>query len=112
MQKIRSISGLKALCTIGIILFHYYVYLCNRDENMIPAKVAKFFWKNGDLYVSLFFLISGFLLAFNYKDKIENYSLSQFVKVRFIRMYPSLFIITLVSAILSILEVPIMGGGK
>ncbi len=110
MQKIKSISGLKALSTIGITLFHYYIYLCNRDENVIPIKFAKFFWKNGDLYVALFFLISGFLLAFNYKEKIESYSLSLFLKRRFLKMYPSIIIITLISAILTAIEVHIVGG--
>lgn len=80
---IRGFDGLRALAIIGITLFH-----------MFPQTI-----RGGYLGVSLFFVLSGCLLAYTCEKKgaAGSFPLIAYFRKRIARIYPSLLIMMLVT---------------
>ena len=79
-QKIEVLESLRGIAATCVALYHFPA------SNYI-TDIA--FIKNSDLMVDLFFVISGFVIALNYSDKIiDRQSLIAFQKRRFWRLYP------------------------
>lgn len=80
---IRGLDGLRALAIIGITLFH-----------MFPQTI-----RGGYLGVSLFFVLSGCLLAYTCEKKGDagSFPLLSYYRKRIARIYPSLLIMMLVT---------------
>lgn len=74
--------------------FAFIVFLSHLDylpkEEVLFNDIYKGILRHGSLGVSFFFILSGFILAFNYKDKIisEEISLKDFWAARIARIYP------------------------
>ena len=89
---IPALTGVRALAAYLVFISHYcYVF----DDNF-PHIVQRFF---GEFHigVSVFFVLSGFLITFRYYD---NFHLTvdwfkQYLKNRVARIYPMYFILTL-----------------
>lgn len=82
-NRINGIDGLKAIAITGVTLFH-----------MFPETV-----QGGYLGVSLFFVLSGYLLAYNSHNQVNSGRfniLSYYIK-RINRIYPSLIIMLLMT---------------
>ncbi|MDO4466649.1 MAG: acyltransferase [Bacillota bacterium] len=75
---IQGLDGIRALAIIGVTLFHLF-------PNVI---------KGGYLGVSLFFVLTGFLLAVTSK---KEFHLFKYFKKRIVRIYPALFIVVFIS---------------
>ena len=59
----------------------------------MPFPVLGRFWKYGYLGVGLFFLISGFVILMS----VQNKTLSEFIKSRFLRLYPTYWLCLLIT---------------
>jgi peptidoglycan/LPS O-acetylase OafA/YrhL len=73
------LDGLRGLAAYCVVVYH-------------GPLVA---WcRNGWLAVDFFFILSGFVIAHSYGKKLDGHHLSflEFVKLRFIRLYPMIFI--------------------
>jgi peptidoglycan/LPS O-acetylase OafA/YrhL len=73
------LDGLRGLAAYCVVVYH-------------GPLVA---WcRNGWLAVDFFFILSGFVIAHSYGNKLDGHHLSflEFVKLRFIRLYPMIFI--------------------
>ena len=83
-SRIYGLDGLRTLAIIGITLFH-----------MFPSVM-----KGGYMGVSLFFVISGYLLAVTAERKRRRgeYSAVSFYEKRLLRIYPALLLVLLISA--------------
>lgn len=79
-KQIVGLDGLRTLAAVGVLLFH-----------MFPRTV-----KGGYFGVILFFVISGFLTAYNEVRK-GGTPIPVYYKKRFFRIYPSLIIMLFVS---------------
>ena len=77
-NRICGLDGLRAIAIIAVILYH-----------MFPFTI-----KGGFLGVSLFFVLSGFLLSVSAESlrKKRKFSISGFYKKRLIRIYPALVV--------------------
>jgi len=80
--RLDALMGLRCLAAIGIVLFHFsnpqwFGFLA-------PVVNAGFVW------LGLFFLLSGFVLAYNYAGRARTGKLDRvrFWKARFTRLYP------------------------
>ncbi len=74
-----ALTGIRTLLAIFILLFHF-----------TPAGLGPLYAiiDNGYVFVSFFFLISGYILAYNYLDRPERLRLADFWVARLSRLYP------------------------
>ena len=95
MKKVilSPLTGIRFFAAIYVILFHNIGFF--KDS---PGFVFNFL-KHGYVGVSLFFVLSGFILTYNYIEAFgENYlDNKKFWLARFLRLYPIYFISIIVS---------------
>ncbi len=89
---IPALTGVRALAAYLVFISHFY-YVFGES---IPQPVQKFF-REFHIGVTIFFVLSGFLIAFRYYD---NFSLTkdwfkQYLKNRVARIYPMYFLLTI-----------------
>lgn len=99
LKKIPGLDGLRAIAVIGVILYHLF-----------PSTI-----KGGFLGVSLFFVLSGYLISITSENSWSNkkFSIIDFYKKRIKRIYPSLIIVVLLTAgLLKILAPNVLNGIK
>ena len=96
-KYISGLDGLRGIAVIGVTLYH-----------MFPYEV-----KGGFLGVSLFFVLSGYLIAVTSKNKWENdkFDLLCFYKNRIKRIYPSLLVVIFATiGVLKLIDPEILNG--
>src|SRR4051812_12601392 len=97
---------IKPLTSLRFI-FALMVFAChlpyNKIENTVFVSLYNQFFYEGYLGVSFFFILSGFILALNYKGPIIENKLnySDFYIGRFARIYPLHFLTLLITIPLS-----------
>jgi len=95
MQPLRTycapLDGLRAVAILGVILFHF----------------SGGWFSGGFVGVDIFFVISGYIITRNIlNDRLDGvFSLSQFFKKRFLRLFPALLVVILASVLVSVLYV-------
>ncbi len=74
-----ALTGIRTLLALSILLFHF-----------TPAGLGPLYAiiDNGYVFVSFFFLMSGYILAYNYLDRPDGLRLSDFWVARLSRLYP------------------------
>jgi peptidoglycan/LPS O-acetylase OafA/YrhL len=74
-----ALTGLRTWLAFAIVLFHF-----------TPAGLGPFYpiIDNGYVFVSFFFLISGYILAYNYLDRPARLNIADFWVARLSRLYP------------------------
>lgn len=87
-NKINSLETLRGFAALAVAFYHY-------------PSTSFLHIKGGDLGVYFFFVLSGFVIALNYFDKITNVNnLIKFQIKRFFRLYPiHIFVLFLVLGI-------------
>ena len=83
-----ALTGLRALAAGWVVLFHYRADLVALVPWLAPADL---FMRAGYLGVDLFFPLSGFVLAYNYADRLRRFSwrgTRSFIQNRFARVWP------------------------
>lgn len=89
---IPALTGVRALAAYLVFISHYaYAF----DENF-PRAVQRFL-NEFHIGVTIFFVLSGFLIAFRYVDnfKLTGNWFRQYLKNRVARIYPMYFLLTL-----------------
>jgi peptidoglycan/LPS O-acetylase OafA/YrhL len=89
MPRIHKLDGLRGLFALFVVLFHFNI-------NNAPATlVNNFFVRQSFIFVDFFFILSGYVITITYNDRINSSkSFLQFLKKRFIRLYPMLLFST------------------
>jgi peptidoglycan/LPS O-acetylase OafA/YrhL len=74
-----ALTGIRTLLAFNIVLFHF-----------TPPHLGLLrpFVENGFVFVNVFFLISGYILAYNYADRGATLVKREFWLARFSRLYP------------------------
>ena len=87
-SKIQALTGIRGIAAVWVVLLH----LSPKYEILIPAwKYGDFFISLGGEGVSLFYLLSGYILAYVYKAETFSFSWSHystFLRHRIFRIYP------------------------
>jgi peptidoglycan/LPS O-acetylase OafA/YrhL len=83
-----ALTGIRTLLAIFIILFHF-----------TPPHLGLLypFIDNGYVFVGVFFLISGYILTYNYAGRGKSLSKREFWLARFSRLYPVYLLVLLLS---------------
>lgn len=86
--QLPALTGIRTLLALAIVLFHF-----------TPPHLGIFFpfIDNGYVFVSVFFLISGYVLTYNYADRAQTLSKREFWLARFSRLYPVYFLVLILS---------------
>lgn len=86
----RGIDGLRGIAAIGIAWFAHYYFLVPDDTFPFYNGITHWLWYFSTYFVDLFFVISGFVMVYAYREKIVKgqVSFTEFVKKRLMRFYP------------------------
>jgi len=90
-----GLTGLRSLLALTILLFHFTPagLTWSRHPSITLYPVINI----GYVFVSFFFLISGFILSYNYADRPERVNAVDFWMARFSRLYPVYVLTMLIS---------------
>lgn len=84
-MRITKLDGLRGIFSMMIVIHHY-------NEAYLPQWFYDFFViRQSYIVVDFFFVLSGFVIALNYNFIKTGNELWEFIKKRFIRLYPLLF---------------------
>ena len=88
--KIKGFDMVRSICTIGIVLYHFSF---NFIEYGISGEHFYFdVFTNGDwgnMFVAIFFMLSGALLWYNYEDRFE---IKSFYLKRWLSIFPMFYL--------------------
>jgi len=89
-RALPALTGVRFIAAFYVVVFHALPWLQQRFA--LPQTVHTFLG-NGYLAVSLFFILSGFILTYTYEGQIEGKSNRiHFWEARFARIYPVYFL--------------------
>ncbi|WP_051978588.1 acyltransferase family protein [Edaphobacter aggregans] len=83
-----ALTGIRTLLAFNIVLFHF------TPPHLGPIRP---FVEHGFVFVNVFFLISGFILSYNYFDRGANLNKRDFWFARFSRLYPVYLLVLILS---------------
>ncbi len=83
-----ALTGIRTLLAFNIVLFHF------TPPHLGPLHHIV---NNGYVFVNVFFLISGYILTYNYADRAETLVKRDFWLARFSRLYPVYLLALLIS---------------
>lgn len=93
-KKIDALHGLRGLAAYGVVLYHVFAMLRNR--NLVPRApdtwAGRMLENAGGYFVSLFFCISGFLIV---QSLIRHANVKEFAGNRVKRIYPAFIVLHL-----------------
>jgi peptidoglycan/LPS O-acetylase OafA/YrhL len=86
--SLPALTGIRTLLAFNIVLFHF-----------TPPHLGLLrpFVQNGFVFVNVFFLISGFILTYNYFDRGASLDKREFWLARFSRLYPVYLLVLIIS---------------
>ena len=99
--RLDGLTGLRFFAAAWVFTFHFFVYTVAGA----PAWVLRF-QNAGHAAVSLFFVLSGFVLAYNYAATLADGSVSRarFFRLRLARVWPLYALVTLVEIPLALAQ--------
>lgn len=96
---LKALTGIRFFAALGVVIYHY------PEANSLPTfswfpKYFSYITRYGYIGVSVFFVLSGFILAYNYLDSLNKKSIDyqRFWLNRFARVYPLYFFALFLSA--------------
>ncbi len=97
MKRLSNLDYLRGLAAFGIMIYHYM-------SHTFGAFAAETFMGRVGIYgVSIFYVLSGLTLYYVYYDKMKPdiKDVSVFFKKRFFRIFPLLWLVTLIAILIS-----------
>lgn len=89
-RTLPALTGVRFLAAFYVVLVHGLPWL--RQKYRLPLALQTFLG-NGYLAVNLFFILSGFILAYTYQDQVEGKeNRFRFWEARIARIYPVYFL--------------------
>lgn len=104
--RLPQLDGLKIFFCFAVVMWHYYANFAHLDVNNAYNLIPNIVYRRGYLGVEFFFMVSGFFIAHNYKEHLNEKKISAvfFVKKRFISLYPMYFVACSLGMILAICD--------
>lgn len=111
-KRIKSLDSLKGIACIIIACLWHYQNMQPRDLGMPMQSVFEIFYLYGQYFVELFFMISGFVMAYCYRNKIEDgeYFLT-YISKRYKHLYPLFFVTLMYISVFQAVYSVLSGGG-
>ncbi|HEY9685945.1 MAG TPA: acyltransferase [Coleofasciculaceae cyanobacterium] len=100
---LKNLTGLRFYAALMVFLTHFVLF--KYTFNLQDGPVFVFFEGMGAIGVSLFFVLSGFILTINYAGPdAKPLNLKQFYLARFARVYPVFFLTLLLASPIELLS--------
>lgn len=95
-SRIKILDGFRAIAIISVMLFHFFSRYAApfNQASLYPYKDKYNFFTYGNVGVEFFFIISGFVIFFTLEKTLNFLT---FWKKRFIRLFPSMLVATLIT---------------
>ena len=78
--RFEALDGWRGICACLVVLFHFHGHSPLHEAGLV---------RNGYLFVDFFFVLSGFVIAWNYEHKLGAWSgVKRFLVLRIGRIYP------------------------
>ncbi|MGJ0636859.1 acyltransferase family protein [Xenorhabdus bovienii] len=88
-KKLNSIQAMRGIAALLVMLFHFRVYF-----NLPFYDFGNVLFSSGEIGVTIFFMISGFIMEHTHRKSGKNEAISFAIK-RIVRIYPLYFISTI-----------------
>ena len=85
-------------------IFASFVFLFHLRPFAKGSIIDNVFVSNSDLFVDFFFILSGFVIAMNYSDLNTTSEIKQFLKKRFLRIYPLHLVMLLIFVLIKLVK--------
>lgn len=95
--NLEILRGFAALIVVISHIFFHYQYF---DASYSP-RLVKYFIPPGHLAVLIFFILSGYVIGLNHKERLAGKNVFTYLKKRFVRIYPIYFIATIFAIIIA-----------
>src|SRR5918912_1194579 len=105
-QRSRNvqIDALRVIASLSVILLHYSIWL-PLDVLGLPSHVVALLIENGYYGVTIFFVISGYLITSRVlTNDLSRFSARRFYVMRFGRIFPCLILMVGVATIMTLLK--------
>jgi peptidoglycan/LPS O-acetylase OafA/YrhL len=92
--KLDQLTGWRFIAAFGVVLCHFSEFLFPNQPQVFLSL-----WKGMANFVGFFFILSGFILAYNYQAKMVagKTTVRSFLVARFARIYPALIFSLVIS---------------
>ncbi|WP_331345952.1 acyltransferase [Cellvibrio sp. UBA7661] len=91
-RYIHSLTPLRGLAALWVVVFHIDVSLYYRDLGALLPRTSTGIFSQGYLWVDFFFLLSGFIIAHVYGERLQSsnkpHAIKEYLWARFARIYP------------------------
>jgi len=85
ISEIKSLTGLRFVLAAWVVLYHYQGIL----RELIPSfQTLDWITTKGGYAVPCFFILSGFIISYNYLDNFKKENYLSFIWKRFARLWP------------------------
>jgi peptidoglycan/LPS O-acetylase OafA/YrhL len=86
---LKPLTGIRAIAAFLVFLYHYNIFVPQKDKLSAWGIIDEL-----HIGVTLFFVLSGFLITYRYYDRHHEIFTKRFYIKRFARIYPLFFILT------------------
>src|ERR1700761_9643123 len=101
-DRIASLDGFRFFAILSVVLYHYYSrWVPPLNTSLYPYGNKYSYFSFGYLGVEFFFVISGFVIAYTLS---ATNSLSEFWKKRMVRLFPAMFVCSLITLVFFTIE--------
>lgn len=84
-MRLVKLDGLRGIFSLMVVMLHY-------PEEYLPQYIYNFFLiRESWSFVDFFFVLSGFVISYNYNSLTTKKEFISYLKKRFVRLYPLLF---------------------
>ncbi len=103
VTNIANLTALRFFAALAVLLSHLRLYLTRVDSDGVVA-IARDVLPEGFIGVTFFYVLSGFILNYNYTEKINSASVTcgDFLAFRCMRLYPVHWLFLVISIPLNI----------
>ena len=84
----NHIEALRGFAALSVLLFHLVVFSKHFNGGFDFKNKVINYEPPGHSWVLVFFIISGYVIGLNYADRTKQFSISEYLKKRMIRLYP------------------------
>lgn len=100
-KRLTSLDGLRGIACFIIAFLWHYLNMQSQSDGLPFEKIFYYFYTYGQYFVELFFMLSGFVMAYAYKEKIEaEMSFSTYIYKRYQHLYPLMILTLIITALL------------